>query len=81
MYRIGAKCLITECRENSGLQGAFGEIVDMQIQENDSYATYPLWIKILSGENKGSVHGFRYEEIAAGIDYLYPVAPFTAVKV
>ena len=80
MYRIGAKCLIKECEEITGLNGAVGEIVDMQIQENDAYATYPLWVKILSGENRGTIHGFRYDEIAAGIDYLYPVAPFMAIK-
>jgi hypothetical protein len=76
MYRIGAKCLITECNEIAGLKGVIGEIVDMQIQENDTYTAYPLWVKILSGENKGIVHGFRYDEVAAGVDYLHPAAPF-----
>ena len=80
MYRIGAKCLIRDCSCVAGLKGAVGEIVDMQIQEDYPYSTYPLWVKILSGANKGTVHGFQYEEVAAGVDYLHPLAPFMAVR-
>ncbi len=78
MYRIGSMCLIKDYKDNTGLRGAFGEIVDMEIQEDDMYMTYPLWVKILSGENKGTVHGFNYDEIAVGVDYFRTMAPAMA---
>jgi len=61
--RIGCKLTIKKCEALPEVVGEGGEIVDMQIQEFEKYATYPVWVKILTGERKGKVYGFRYDEV------------------
>ncbi len=73
MIRVGALCQIKDCKEIPGVHGVLGQIVDMQIQEDYVYTTYPLWIKILSGEKSGKVYGFKYEEVADAREFLRSV--------
>jgi DNA-directed RNA polymerase subunit RPC12/RpoP len=61
--RIGRLVKIKKCDSLPELVGEQAEIFDMQIQEYDLYATYPLWVKMISGERKGKVYGFQYDEI------------------
>ena len=63
MLRIGAICLINGCKAIPGIDGAVGQIMDMQIQEADFSRAYPLWVEILSGNHKGKTYGFHYNEV------------------
>ena len=80
MFRIGAKCLVRQGLDIGNTPAVFGEIVDLQMQDNYPYTTYPIWVKIMSGENKGMVRGFKYDEIMLGVDSLSPVASLVGVK-
>ncbi len=61
--RIGATVRIKKCAPVPKAVGEEGEIVDMQIQEFEKYAVYPVWVKMLTGEYKGKVYGFQYDEL------------------
>ena len=61
--RIGATVKIKKCTPMPEVVGEKAEIVDMQIQEFDKYAVYPVWVKMLTGERKGKVYGFQYGEV------------------
>ena len=61
--RIGATVRIKKCDPMPEVVGENAEIVDMQIQEFDKYATCPVWVKMLTGERKGKVYGFHYDEV------------------
>ncbi len=61
--RIGATVKINRCPHLPEVVGEQAEIVDMQIQEFDEYATYPVWVKMITGERKGKIYGFHYDEI------------------
>lgn len=72
MIKVGGICQINGCNEIAGVHGALGQIVDIQTPGVETYAAYPLWIKILSGEQKGIIHGFNYGEVKTA-DYLNEV--------
>ena len=61
--KIGATVKIKKCNQIAEVAGENGEVVDVQIQEFDKYAVYPLWVKMTSGERKGKIFGFRYDEV------------------
>ena len=61
--RIGAIVKIKKCDPMPEVVGKKAEIIDMQIQEFDKYAVYPVWAKMLTGEGKGKVYGFQYDEL------------------
>ena len=61
--REGGIIKIRKCDSIAGVVGESAEIVDMQVQECDEYGLYPLWAKITSGEKKGKVYGFKYDEV------------------
>ncbi len=61
--KIGDMVKIKECDSIPEAIGESAEIVDMQIQEFDKYAVYPLWVKMTSGERKGKIYGFQYDEV------------------
>ncbi|GAI80406.1 unnamed protein product, partial [marine sediment metagenome] len=61
--KIGGIVEIKKCDSIPELVGEHGEIVEMQIQEFEKYTVYPVWVKILSGERKGKIYGFQYDEV------------------
>ena len=61
--RIGGIVKIKKCDPIPEVVGESAEIVDMQMLELDKYAVYPLWVKMTSGERKGRIYGFRYDEV------------------
>ncbi|MEJ2046792.1 MAG: hypothetical protein P8X92_01610, partial [Dehalococcoidia bacterium] len=61
--RIGDIVEIANCNPMPGVVGQRAEIVDLQIQEHERYRTYPVWVKILTGERQGKVYGFHYTEV------------------
>jgi len=61
--KIGDMVKIRECDLMPEVVGGSAEIVDMQIQELDKYAVYPLWVKMTSGERQGKIYGFHYDEV------------------
>jgi len=62
--KVGGAIKIRKCDSMAEVVGESGEIVEMQLQDFDRYAAYPIWVKITSGERKGKVYGFKYDEIA-----------------
>jgi len=61
--KIGGVVEIKKCDSMPELVGEHGEIVEMQIQEFEKYTVYPVWVKVLSGERKGKIYGFQYDEV------------------
>jgi hypothetical protein len=61
--KIGDMVKIKGCDSIPQVIGESAEIVGMQIQELDKYAVYPLWVKMTSGERKGRIYGFQYNEV------------------
>jgi len=61
--KIGDTVKIRKCEPIPEVVGENADIVDMQIQEFEKYTVYPLWVKITSGERKGKIYGFRYDEV------------------
>jgi|GEM_PF-1137239 len=72
--RAGGTIKIRKCDSLPGVVGESAEIVDMQVQEYDEYGVYPLWAKITSGEKKGKVYGFKYDEVEL-LPKALPAAP------
>ena len=62
--RIGSVVEVKKYDAMPGVVGEYAEIVRLQIQEFEEYTVYQVWAKILFGEQKGKVHGFRYDEVA-----------------
>jgi hypothetical protein len=62
MLNIGAVCQITGCKEITGVEGAVGQVIDLQVQETDYTRAYPVWMEILSGEHRSKTYGFNYNE-------------------
>ncbi len=60
---IGDAVTITNCVPMPDLAGERAEVVDLQTQELERYRTYPVWLKVSSGERKGKVYGFQPDEI------------------
>jgi hypothetical protein len=65
IMKIGDMVKIKACDSIPEVVGGSAEIVDMQIQELDKYAVYPLWVRVTSGERKGKIYGFHYDEVEA----------------
>ena len=63
--KIGDIVQIKKCDPIPEVVGESAEIVDMQIQEFEKYTVYPVWVKMTSGERKGKIYGFQYEEVEA----------------
>jgi len=61
--KIGDMVKIKKCDSIPEVVGANADIVDMQIQEFEKYTVYPLWVKVTSGERKGKIYGFGYDEV------------------
>ena len=61
--KIGDIIKIKKCDSLPEVVGENAEIVDMQIQEFEKYTVYPLWVKMTSGDRKGKIYGFRYDEV------------------
>jgi hypothetical protein len=61
--KIGGRVRVKKCDSTPDVVGQCAEIVNMQLQDLDRYATFPIWAKITSGEKKGKVYGFYYDEI------------------
>jgi len=62
-FRLGAAVQLNKCDSMPEVVGEHAEIVEMQIQEFDKYAVYPVWVKMTSGKHKGRIYGFHYEEL------------------
>jgi len=63
--KIGDAVKIKKCGSMLEVVGENADIVDMQIQEFEKYTVYPLWVKMTSGERKGRIYGFQYDEVEA----------------
>jgi len=61
--KVGGIVKIKECEPMPEVVGTSAEIVDLQMQEYEQYRTYPVWVKILTGERKDKVYGFHYDEV------------------
>ncbi|GAI79418.1 unnamed protein product, partial [marine sediment metagenome] len=61
--KIGSVVEIKKCDAIPGVVGEHAEIVRLQIQEFEKYTVYPVWVKMLSGEHKGKIYGFQYDEV------------------
>ena len=61
--KIGGMVKIKKCDSLPEVVGESAAIVDMQIQEFEKYMAYPVWVKMTSGERRGKVYGFQYEEV------------------
>lgn len=57
---IGDKVKILECHKIPELVGQEAEVVGMTTQE---LATYPVIVKLTSGDNEGKFCGFREDEL------------------
>ncbi len=62
--RIGSVVEIKKYDAVPGVVGEYAEIVDLQMQEFEKYRVYPIFAKILFGEQKGKIYGFQYDEVA-----------------
>ena len=63
VMKIGSVVEIKKCDAIPGVVGEHAEIVRLQIQEFEKYTVYPVWVKVLSGERKGKIYGFQYDEV------------------
>jgi hypothetical protein len=61
--KIGGKIRVKKCDATLDLVGEHAEIVNTQVQNFDKYATFPIWARITSGDKRGRVYGFYYDEI------------------
>jgi hypothetical protein len=61
--RVGDTVDITKCTPVPELVGECAEVVDLQMQPQERYRTYPVWLKLTSGERKGKVYGFAHDEV------------------
>jgi ribosomal protein S17 len=61
--KIGGTVKIVRCHWKPSLVGESAEIVDLQVQEYERYRTYPVWVKMLTGELRGKCYGFDYDEL------------------
>jgi hypothetical protein len=61
--KTGGTVRVKNCDALPDLIGQDAEIIDIQTQENERYATYPVWVKISSGDRKGKIYGFHCDEI------------------
>jgi len=61
--KTGGTARIKECDALPELVGEGAEIVDLQTQDLERYATYPVWARVTSGEHTGKVYGFHYDEV------------------
>lgn len=61
--RVSDTVTITNCVPMPDLAGERAEVVDLQMHEFERYRTYPVWLKVSSGERKGKVYGFQLDEV------------------
>jgi len=63
IMRVGDTVRIKKCDPLLEVVGETAKIADLQMQEFEEYRTYPIWVKMTSGERKGKVYGFQHDEI------------------
>jgi hypothetical protein len=63
--KVGEIVKVKELRELPELGGQQAEIVQLQTQDHETYTTYPVWARIITGACKGGVYGFHYNEVEA----------------
>ena len=61
--RMGVVVKIEDCSAIPQVVGELGEIVNLQTEEFEEYTIYPVWVRITTGERKGKVYGFHYDEV------------------
>ncbi len=61
--KIGDLVKITQCVPIPEVVGEDAELVELQTQNFEKYTAYPVWVKMLSGERKGKIYGFQYNEL------------------
>jgi len=61
--KLGTIVRINKCDLMPEVVGESAEIAELQMQEYEQYRTYPVWVKMLTGERKGKVYGFHYDEV------------------
>jgi len=61
--KIGEIIKVKDCSAIPGVVGEQAEIVNLQTQEFEEYTVYPVWARITTGERKGKVYGFHYDEV------------------
>jgi len=74
LMKAGDTVKIIKCEWKPRLVGQSAEIVDLQIQEHDRYRTYPVWVKMLTGELRGRCYGFDYDELEVTAKDTKPLA-------
>jgi len=63
VMKAGGTVRIKKCDALPELVGEGAEIVDLQTQDFERYATYPVWARVTSGERTDKVYGFHYDEV------------------
>jgi hypothetical protein len=61
--KTGALVKIKQCVPIPEVVGEDAELVELQTQDSERYTAYPVWVKMLSGERKGKIYGFQYDEV------------------
>ncbi len=61
--KVGGKVKIKKCETMPEVVGDTAEVVDMQIQDSDKYAAFPVWVRMTSGKRNGKIYGFTSEEL------------------
>jgi ribosomal protein S17 len=61
--KTGDLVKIKQCVPIPEVVGEDAEVVELQIQDFERYTAYPVWVKMLSGERKGKIYGFQYDEV------------------
>jgi ribosomal protein S17 len=61
--RTGDLVKIKQCLPIPEVVGEDAELVELQTQDFERYTAYPVWVKMLSGERKGKIYGFQYDEV------------------
>ncbi len=61
--KIGDIVRIKKCNPLPEVIGESAEIASLQTQEFEKYTVYPIWGKMVTGEHKGKIYGFHYDEV------------------
>jgi ribosomal protein S17 len=61
--KTGDLVKIKQCGPIPEVAGEDAELVELQTQDFERYTAYPVWVKMLSGERKGKIYGFQYDEV------------------
>jgi hypothetical protein len=61
--KVGDIVRIKKCNSLPDVVGEGAEIASMQIQEFEKYTVYPVWVRMTTGERRGKIYGFQYDEV------------------